>query len=108
MQKEDEIMDKATRRVNIVILEDQYRTLSEQGLNLSGLIRDLLGDYLSQNKITVQVSEETRRIYDAIVSNTGASDADIEVHLRGALARVLQDKIAQMEELREQLASDGP
>ena len=99
-------MDKPTRRVNIVILEEQYRALSERGLNLSGLIRDLLGDYLSQDKITVQVSEETRRIYDAIVANTGASDADIEIHLRVALALVLQDKIAQMEQLREKLVSE--
>ena len=34
------------KRVNIVIWEDQYQRLTELGLNVSGLVRDLLGDYL--------------------------------------------------------------
>ena len=83
-------MEKAHRRVNVVIHEDQYQALTERGLNLSGLIRDLLGDYLSQSAITIQVSEETRKIYDLIVANTGAEDVDIELYLRRALAEVRQ------------------
>ena len=64
------------RRINITISEEQYRALNERSLNVSGLIRDLLGDYLAANKITLQVSDETRRIYDLVVSNTGSSDED--------------------------------
>jgi hypothetical protein len=99
-------MEKPHRRVNVVIHEDQYRALNERGLNLSGLIRDLLGDYLSQSAITIQVSEETRKIYDLIVANTGAEDVDIELHLRRALAEVLEVKIREMEGLRKQLVEE--
>lgn len=95
------------RRINIVILEHQYRALTDKNLNVSGLIRDLLGDYLSQSAITVQVSEETREIYDTVVSNTGAEDEDIEIHLRRALAGVLEEQIDKMRELHRQLTSDS-
>ncbi|OGQ83425.1 MAG: hypothetical protein A2289_16405 [Deltaproteobacteria bacterium RIFOXYA12_FULL_58_15] len=96
-------MDKSYRRVNITISEAQYAQLAELGLNFSGLVRDLLGDYLSENVISLQVTEKTRQIYDLIVSNTGSTDQEIEVHLRQALAEVLKKRIAEMEELRAQL-----
>ncbi len=96
-------MDKAYRRVNITILEEQYRILTERGLNVSGLIRDLLGDHLSDNTIHLQVSEETRAIYDMVISNTGASDSELEVHLREALVSLLGDKIDAMKTLRSKL-----
>jgi hypothetical protein len=99
-------MDKSYKRVNIMILEEQYEQLSERGLNLSGLIRDLLGDYLSHNTVTLQVSEETRRLYDRIISNTGASDEEIEVHLRAAFAGVLKRKIDEMQDLHEELIAE--
>ena len=73
----------------------------------SGLIRDLLGDYLSENVITVQVSEETKRIYDMVVANTGSSDEEIEVHLRVALAKSLEGKIEEMQKLHEQLVAEA-
>lgn len=98
-------MSEPYKRVNVMLLEKQYQALIDQGLNISGLIRDLLGDYLSANSITLQVSEETRRLYDQIVSNTGATDADIEVHLRAALAQVLKGKIEQMQALHERLVT---
>lgn len=91
------------RRVNITILEDQYRVLSERGLNVSGLIRDLLGDHLSEHSITLQVGESTRAVYDAVVSNTGASDEELEVYLRQSLAELLERKIEEMKTLRERL-----
>lgn len=96
-------MDKSYRRVNITILDDQYRVLTERGLNVSGLIRDLLGDHLSDNTINLQVSEETRAIYDLVISNTGASDSELEIHLRQALVSLLGDKIEAMNALRNQL-----
>lgn len=100
-------MDKSYKRVNIVILDEQYQTLSNKGLNVSGLIRDLLGDYLSASTITLQVGDETRQLYDRIVSNTGATDQDIEVHLRTALASVLEAKIDEMRALHEQLVASN-
>ena len=100
-------MDNAYRRVNITILEDQYEVLTERGLNVSGLIRDLLGDHLSDNTINLQVSEETRAIYDLVIANTGATDADLEIHLRQALAALLDDKIHAMNDLRNQLLIEG-
>ncbi len=100
-------MDKTYRRVNITILEDQHRILTERGLNVSGLIRDLLGDHLSDNTINLQVSEETRAIYDLVISNTGAMDSDLEAHLRQALAALLDEKIHAMHDLRNQLLTDG-
>ena len=100
-------MDNAYRRVNITILEDQYGVLTERGLNVSGLIRDLLGDHLSDNTINLQVSEETRAIYDLVIANTGATDADLEIHLRQALAALLDDKIHAMNDLRNQLRIEG-
>ncbi len=100
-------MESPYKRVNIMIRDDQYRTLSEQGLNLSGLIRDLLGDYLSENVITIQVSEETKRLYDTVVANTGSTDQEIEVHLRAALAKVLEQKIADMKRLHQRLVDEA-
>lgn len=98
-------MDDTYKRVNVTILESQYEQLAEQGLNLSGLIRDLLGDYLSASTITLQVRPETRLLYDKIVSNTGATDEDIEVHLREALGNVLKDKIDAMQRLHGELTA---
>lgn len=95
------------KRVNIMIGEKQYQTLTERGLNVSGLIRDLLGDYLSDNVIAVQVSEETKRIYDLVVANTGSTDQEIEVHLRAALAKVLEQKIEEMQILHRNLLEEA-
>jgi hypothetical protein len=95
------------RRVNIVIREDQYQSLAERGVNVSGLIRDLLGDYLSENVINLQVSAETRRIYDLVVANTGSSDAEIEAHLRTALAKALEGRISEMQKLHHKLVREG-
>lgn len=100
-------MESQYKRVNIMITEDQYRTLTERGLNVSGLIRDLLGDYLSENVVNVQVSEETKKIYDMVVANTGSSDQEIEVYLRVALAQVLANKIDEMQELHKQLLDEA-
>ena len=95
--------DKVYRRVNITILEEQYRVLTERGLNVSGLIRDLLGDHLSEDSITLQVEADTRAVYDTVISNTGASDEELETHFRVALAALLEQKIDEMKRLRERL-----
>ena len=94
------------RRVNVMILEDQYERLSQDGLNLSGLIRDLLGDYLSQSTVTIQVSDETRRIYDLVISNTDTTDEQLEVHLRDALAQVLGRNIEALQQVHKRLMDE--
>ena len=99
-------MESHYKRVNIMILEDQYQRLSELQLNVSGLIRDLLGDYLSANVVTVQVSEDTKRLYDEVIANTSSTDHDIEVHLREALAKVLEKRIAEMQALHDKLVEE--
>lgn len=98
--------EKNHKRVNVMITEEQYREVSERGLNLSGLIRDLLGDHFSNDVISLQVSEDTRKVYDLLVSNTGATDGDIEVHIRRALANLLAEKIEEMHTLRTRLLEE--
>ena len=86
-----------------MIKADQYETLNNQGLNLSGLIRDLIDDYLSEFKITISVSEETRKLYDLIVSNTGSTDDDVEVYFKEALKKLLAERIEEMKKLQKSL-----
>ena len=100
-------MESDYKRVNIMLLESQTRELSARGLNVSGLIRDLLGDYLSKNTITLQVSAETRQVYDLIIANTGATDHDLEVHLKAALTEVLGQKIQDMKALHQRLTTEA-
>src|SRR5690606_39189475 len=91
------------KRISLMVGEEQYRSLTERGLNISGLIRDLIDDYLSEHKITISVTEETRMLYDKIVSNTGSTDADVEQYFRDALKLMLNDKINEMESLRNKV-----
>ena len=100
-------MESSYRRINITIAEEHYRALNEQGLNVSGLIRDLIGDHLSDNVITLQVSEETRKIYDTVVSNTGSSDVELEAHFRRSLAKLLEAKITDMTALHSRLIEEA-
>lgn len=100
-------MDRHYKRINITIGDDQYAALSERGVNVSGLIRDLVGDYLTGSKITLQVSEETRRLYELVIANTGATDADLEAPLRAAFADLLEQRIAEMQALYKKI-KDAP
>jgi len=86
-----------------MVREDQYRELSDRNLNVSGLVRDLIDDYLSRDTVTVSVGEETRQLYDQIVANTGTTDQDVEVYFREALKNMLRDKIKAMQALEEKI-----
>lgn len=86
-----------------MIREDQYDLLNEQGLNLSGLIRDLLDDHLSEHKITLAVTDETKKIYDMVISNTGSSDEEVEKYLKITLKQLLKEKIEYMQKIEDQL-----
>ena len=41
------------RRISLMIREDQHSRLLELGVNMSGLIRSLIDDHLSDAKITL-------------------------------------------------------
>ena len=86
-----------------MVREDQHQRLLDSGLNISGLIRDLIDDHLSEHKITLSVSEETRQIYSRVVSNTGATDVDLEKYIVKALKELLKGRIQEMQELEKDL-----
>jgi hypothetical protein len=89
--------------MSLMIREDQHQKLLDSGLNISGLIRDLIDDYLSHHKITLAVSQETRNVYDKVVSNTGASDSDLEKYILQALKELLRLRIQEMQDLEKNL-----
>lgn len=101
-------MESPLKRISLLIREDQYEALTGRGLNVSGLIRALIDDYLSEHKITLSVSEATRELYDRIVSNTGSSDADVEKYLKVSLGTMLEDKIREMQQLQAKAFGAGP
>ena len=94
-------MDKSLKRISLLLREEQYQKLSDKGLNLSGLVRDLLDDYLSDHKITLSVSEDTKNLYDKIISNSGSSDRDLEKYFRSSLEGLLDAKIDEMKALKK-------
>lgn len=96
-------MTNGLKRVSIMIREDQYDTLSSMDLNLSGLLRDLIDDHLSEHKIVLSVQKETRDLYDLVISNTGSSDTELEVHLKRAIKELLKNKIDYMLKLHQEL-----
>lgn len=96
-------VSKDLRRISLMIREDQHQQLLDAGLNVSGLIRDLIDDYMSDFKITLSVSEETRKIYDQVVSNTGATDRDLEKYIVKSLRELLKQRIKQMQDLEKNL-----
>jgi post-segregation antitoxin (ccd killing protein) len=101
-------MENSLKRISVMIREDQYNQLNQKGLNLSGLVRDLIDDHLSEHKITLSVSEETMGLYNLIVSNTGSTDLDVEHYLKDTLKLLLRDKIKNMQELEKKFfGNDG-
>lgn len=98
-------MSKTQKRISLLLREEQYNVISEKGINLSGLVRDLLDDYLSEHKITISVGEETKDLYDLVISNTGSSDEDLEVYLKQGLKDLLKDKIKVMQKLVDDIDS---
>ncbi len=92
-------MSEQIRRISLMIREDQHERLAKLGVNVSGLIRSLIDDHLSEHKITLGVTEETANLYHQIVSNTGSTDEDVEPYLKAALKEMLKTKIKEMEKL---------
>lgn len=100
-------MDQPLRRISLLIREEQYERLNARGLNLSGLVRDLVDDYLSDDSITLAVTAETRALYDRIVSNAGSADVDVERYFRAALGDLLRAKIEEMRSLEREAFGEG-
>lgn len=97
-------MTQSLKRVSLLLREQQYQKLNDKGLNVSGLVRDLLDDFLSEHKITINVTENTKQLYDTIISNTGSTDEDLEKYLRTSLKELLSDKIKAMQKLEQGLS----
>ena len=94
------------KRINILIREDQYERMNRTGLNTSGLIRGLLDDHFSDAKITFSMGEETKGLYQNIISNFGAEDREIEPYFVEALDRYLMDKGKAIEDIRKGIKKD--
>lgn len=99
-------MNKNLKRISLMIREDQHDKIVDLGLNLSGLIRDLIDDFLSEHNITLAVTEETKQLYDTIISNTGSSDSEVEKYLKHTLKHLLKDKIEYMQTIQDRLEED--
>ena len=99
-------MSSELKRISLMIREDQYIGVNASGINLSGLVRDLIDDYLSEHKIVVSVTRETKELYDLIISNTGSTDIDLEEYLKKGLKELLRDKIKSMQDLEKQLSKN--
>ena len=88
-----------------ILEEEAYRRQSEQE-QAEARTPHRGGDHLAENKITIQVSEDTKKLYDTVVANSGSCDGEIEVHLRRALATMLEDKIQAMQVLQIRLKNE--
>ena len=99
---------EAYRRINVLIREDQHRKVMEHGLSLSGLLRDLLDDRFSDTTIILSVSRRTRRLYDHIISNFGAGDAELERFFIQALEKFLAERSREIEVLKKKLQEKTP
>ena len=90
-------------RVSLMIREDQHDRLRTMSINVSGYIRDLIDDRLSDHTIILSVGQETKTLYDQIISHSGEGDKDFEPYIREALKKMLADKIRKMQRLHENM-----
>ena len=96
--------DRELKRISLFIGEDQYDEITKRGLNLSWLLRDLIDDYLSEKKITLDVSDDTLQLYQQITGATASLDKEFEPFFKEALHAFLKSKIESMQKL-ERLVS---
>jgi hypothetical protein len=96
--------NEPTRRINITILESQHDELVRRGVNVSGVIRELLEKHLSESTITLEVDAATRTLYEEVMTGTGYSESDIAPHLRRALAELLDRKLRDLAALRKEIS----
>ena len=91
------------KRVNILIRPDQRQRVMSAELNMSGLIRGLLDDHFSEEKIVLSVSPRVKDLYQTLISNFGAEDRELEIYFLEALDKFLADKTRQIDDLRKSI-----
>jgi len=70
---------------------------------MSGLIRGLLDDHFSEEKIVLSVSPRVREVYQLLISNLGAEDRELEIYFLEALDKFLAEKTRQIDDLRKSI-----
>ena len=95
--------EKDLKSVCMMIRKDQHDRLQEMKVNISGFVRDMIDDRLSDHVIVMNVSKETKELYDRIISMSANVDADLEPYLRDALKNMLKSHISQMNALHEKI-----
>lgn len=96
-------MDDKYKRINVLIRKDQYENVHLRKLSLSGLIRDLIDDRFSDTRITLSVSPGTTKLYNHVISNFGAADAELEQYIVKALDSFLVQKSRDIDKLRKKI-----
>ena len=91
------------KRVNVLVRPDQHQRVVSAGLNMSGLIRGLLDDHFSEEKIVLSVSPRVKKVYGMLISNLGAEDRELEIYFLEALDKFLADKTRQIDDLRKSI-----
>ena len=91
------------KRVNVLLRPDQHKRVMSAGLNMSGLIRGLLDDHFSEEKIVLSVSPRMKELYQQLISNLGAEDKELEIYFLEALDKFLADKTRQIDDLRKSI-----
>ena len=66
------------KRINVLITPEQHRRVTNAGLNMSGLLRGLLDDHFSDEKVVFSMSPRVKDVYNRVISNFGAGEADLE------------------------------
>ena len=91
------------KRVNVLVRPEQHERVAAAGLNMSGLIRGLLDDHFSEEKIVLSVSPRVREVYELLISNLGAEDRELEIYFLEALDKFLAEKNRQIDDLRKSI-----
>jgi len=94
------------KRINVTVRADQYEKVTKMGLKMSGLIRGLLDDHFSDQKIVFAVSPKVKKIYQQVISNFGGEDKELEKCFLEALDRYMEQKTQQIETLRHTIQTD--
>jgi hypothetical protein len=96
-------MNQDLKSICVMIRKDQHDQLHDLKLNISGFIRDMIDDRLSNQMITLTVTPETKEMYDRIVSMSPDGDANLEPFLREAMKNMLKDHIEKIKSLYDSL-----
>ena len=91
------------KRINILVRKEQHEKVMAAGLNMSGLIRGLLDDHFSEEKIVLSVSPRVKDVYQHLISNLGTEDHELEIYFLEALDKYLADKTRQIDDLRKSI-----